>query len=78
LHRAFDTNSPRYLKPDFSIKNVQRRGSEYFYFELVWKLCDRFQELLWERLTYLARRIDSSTVRFVLRGSTAGSVQKAS
>lgn len=32
----------------------------------------------WERLTYVARRIDNSTVHLVLRGSTAGSVQKAS
>jgi hypothetical protein len=53
-------------------------GYEYFDFEVVWKHRDRFQVFLWERLIYLARRIASSTVRLVLRGSTAGSVQKAS
>jgi len=73
--RVSDT---RWSSSQLSIECGQRRGTACFAFEVVWKHHDRFQKFLGERLTYLDRRIDSSTVHLVLRGSTAGSVQKAS
>jgi hypothetical protein len=75
LNWAPDTREPQLTIP---YKECSIQGSKHFGFDVVWKYRESLHVFLWDLVTYLAKRIDNSTVHLVLRGSTAGLVQNAS